>query len=229
MPTSSIFTNVKITDPKKAEAFINALDEAANAPYEKKERGDSHILTDHEEIRKLMEKGLEDQANGKTRPLEEAIEDLRNKRQTPSGEFAEQILKELIDEGYSGYELLDEFRIRQTKVRPAVEAMLEEAMNVANGNGEYMSYEEFVKEVIEENDCDTTLSKNDLLRINAEKMDPIEYMGFQEGLEIGIQIGENNVNKFAALKLNQNGYKTEFIAECLKVSPEQVREWIEEK
>ena len=25
MPTSSIFTNVKITDPKKAEAFINAL------------------------------------------------------------------------------------------------------------------------------------------------------------------------------------------------------------
>lgn len=229
MPTSSIFTNVKITDPKKAEAFINALDEAADAPYEKKERGESHILTDHEEIRKLMEKGLEDQANGKTRPLEESIEDLRNKRQTPSGEFAEQILKELIDEGYSGYELLDEFRIRQTKVRPAVEAMLEEAMNVANGNGEYMSYEEFVKEVIEENDCDTTLSKNDLLRINAEKMDPIEYMGFQEGLEIGIQIGENNVNKFAALKLNQNGYKTEFIAECLKVSPEQVREWIEEK
>lgn len=229
MPTSSIFTNVKITDPKKAEAFINALDEAADAPYEKKERGESHILTDHEEIRKLMEKGLEDQANGKTRPLEEAIEDLRNKRQTPSGEFAEQILKELIDEGYSGYELLDEFRIRQTKVRPVVEAMLEEAMNVANGNGEYMSYEEFVKEVIEENDCDTTLSKNDLLRINAEKMDPIEYMGFQEGLEIGIQIGENNVNKFAALKLNQNGYKTEFIAECLKVSPEQVREWIEEK
>ena len=229
MQNSSIVTNVKITDPKKAEAFINALDEAADAPYEKKERGESHILTDHEEIRKLMEKGLEDQANGKTRPLEEAIEDLRNKRQTPSGEFAEQILKELIDEGYSGYELLDEFRIRQTKVRPAVEAMLEEAMNVANGNGEYMSYEEFVKEVIEENDCDTTLSKNDLLRINAEKMDPIEYMGFQEGLEIGIQIGENNVNKFAALKLNQNGYKTEFIAECLKVSPEQVREWIEEK
>ena len=229
MPTSSIFTSVKITNPKKAEAFINALDEAANAPYEKKERGDSHILTDHEEIRKLMEKGLEDLENGRTRPLEEAIEDMRDRRKAPSGEFAEQILKELIDEGYSGYELLDEFRIRQSKVRPAVEAMLEEAKNVANGNGEYMTYEEFVKEVIEKNDCDTTLSKNDLLRINAEKMDPIEYMGFQEGLEIGIQIGENNVNKFAALKLNQNGYKTEFIAECLKVSPEQVREWIEEK
>lgn len=38
MPTSSIFTNVKKTDPKKPEAFINALNKAANVPYEKKER-----------------------------------------------------------------------------------------------------------------------------------------------------------------------------------------------
>ena len=54
MQNSNIVTNVKITNPKKAEAFINALDEAANASYKKKERGESHILTDHEEIRKLM-------------------------------------------------------------------------------------------------------------------------------------------------------------------------------
>ena len=59
-----------------------------------------------------------------------------------SGEFAELILKGLIDEGYSGYELLDEFRVRQAKVRPAVEAMLEEAKNVANGNGEYFTKDE---------------------------------------------------------------------------------------
>ena len=59
-----------------------------------------------------------------------------------SGEFAEQILKELIDEGYSGYELLDEFRVRQAKVRPAVEAMLEEAKNAANGKGEYFTKDE---------------------------------------------------------------------------------------
>ena len=58
MATSSIFTNVKITDPKKATAFINALDAAANAPREPKERKESHILTDHEEIRKLMSKRL---------------------------------------------------------------------------------------------------------------------------------------------------------------------------
>ena len=56
MQNSNIVTNVKITDHKKAEAFINALDEAANASYKKKERGESHILTDHEEIRKLMER-----------------------------------------------------------------------------------------------------------------------------------------------------------------------------
>lgn len=56
MQNSCIVTNVKITNPEKAKAFINALDEAANAPYKKKERGEPHILTDHEEIRKLMER-----------------------------------------------------------------------------------------------------------------------------------------------------------------------------
>lgn len=59
MPTSSIFTNVKITDPEKAEAFINALDAAANAPYERKERKESHILIDHDAIRRLMSKSVE--------------------------------------------------------------------------------------------------------------------------------------------------------------------------
>ena len=58
MPTSSIFTNVKITDPEKAEAFINALDAAANATYERKERKESHIVTDHEAIRRLMSKSV---------------------------------------------------------------------------------------------------------------------------------------------------------------------------
>lgn len=138
MPTSSIFNNVKITDPEKAEAFINALDEAANNPPVRKERTESHILTNHEEIRKLMERGLKDMTNGKTRPLEEAIEDIKKSR----GYFSEEILKELVDEGYSGYELLEKFRVRQAKVRPAVEAMLEEAKNVANGKGEYFTKDE---------------------------------------------------------------------------------------
>ena len=58
------------------------------------------------------------------------------------GEFAEQILSDLISEGYSGTELLDEFRKRQAKIRPAVEALLDEAKAVAEGNGEYYKYDD---------------------------------------------------------------------------------------
>ena len=59
-----------------------------------------------------------------------------------SGEFAEQILSDLIAEGYSGQELLSEFRIRQSKVRPAVEELLRSAKNAVNGVGEYYSYDD---------------------------------------------------------------------------------------
>ena len=77
---------------------------------------------DHkEDLYIALKKGLEDIENGRTRPLKEAIDDITTRR----GYFSKEILKELIDEGYSGSELLDEFRIRQAKVRPAVEAILE--------------------------------------------------------------------------------------------------------
>ena len=214
-------------------------------------KGADDFDDDREELYRCPREGLEDQENGRTRPLEEAIEDMRNRRKAPSGEFAEQILKELIDEGYSGYELFDEVRIRQAKVRSAVEAMLEEAKNVANGNGEYMTREEFVKEVAIDSDADeedgevpnaeTIAAMNEYYQMKAhhekykryaslkDAMDPIEYMGYQEGLEIGIKIGENNVNKSASLKMYQDGYSPEHIAKLLQVSSEQVMEWIEEK
>ena len=89
-----------------------------------------------------LKEGLKDIEEGNTRPFKEAMEEIRNRRTIESSEFDDLILKELIDEGYSGYELLDEFRVRQAKVRPAVEAMLEEAKNVANGNGEYFTKDE---------------------------------------------------------------------------------------
>ena len=57
------------------------------------------------------------------------------------GEFAEQILADLIAEGYSGQDLLSEFKSRQSKVRPA-EKMLKTAKDAANGIGEYYSYED---------------------------------------------------------------------------------------
>ncbi len=58
------------------------------------------------------------------------------------GECAAQILSELISEGFSGQDLLDEFRRRQAKVRPAIEALLEAARAAAAGSGAYETYED---------------------------------------------------------------------------------------
>ena len=63
-------------------------------------------------------------------------------RHAPDCEFAEHILADLIAEGFSGDSLLAEFKIRQDKVRPAVEAMLKQAKDAAHGEGEYATYEE---------------------------------------------------------------------------------------
>lgn len=43
------------------------------------------------------------------------------------GEFAKQILSDLIAGGFSGQEPLDEFKTRLAKVRPAIETMLNNA------------------------------------------------------------------------------------------------------
>ncbi len=59
-----------------------------------------------------------------------------------SGEFAEEILSDLIAEGYSGQKLLAEFKIRQGKIRPAVERMLKAAEDAANGLGDHYTYED---------------------------------------------------------------------------------------
>ena len=47
------------------------------------------------------------------------------------GEFSEQILADLIAQGYSGEQLLERFKTEQKKVRPAVELMIEEADSLA--------------------------------------------------------------------------------------------------
>ena len=56
MATSSIFTNVRITDPKKAEMFINALEESANAQIKKPVTSFTSIVADADEIRRIMAK-----------------------------------------------------------------------------------------------------------------------------------------------------------------------------
>ena len=59
-----------------------------------------------------------------------------------SGDFAEQILAELIKEGLSGEELLVAFKKRQAQIRPAVEVMLAQAQDIAAGKAEYVTYED---------------------------------------------------------------------------------------
>jgi bifunctional DNA-binding transcriptional regulator/antitoxin component of YhaV-PrlF toxin-antitoxin module len=58
------------------------------------------------------------------------------------GEFAEQILADLIAEGLSGEELLSRFKDKQAQIRPAVEAMLSDAEEVAEGKGDFATYED---------------------------------------------------------------------------------------
>lgn len=67
---------------------------------------------------------------------------IRPARTTSGGEFAEMILADLIEQGLSGEELLSRFKVTQAKVRPAIESMISDAEKVANGTGEYVSYDD---------------------------------------------------------------------------------------
>jgi triosephosphate isomerase len=54
MATSSIFTNIKINDKKKASAFINAIDDSAAEPKRQPTAPLIPLVTDINAIRKLM-------------------------------------------------------------------------------------------------------------------------------------------------------------------------------
>lgn len=58
-----------------------------------------------------------------------------------ANEFAEEILADLIAQGYSGNELLEKFKLQSKKVRPAVEAMVAEADKTAK-NGKAIPFGE---------------------------------------------------------------------------------------
>lgn len=61
-------------------------------------------------------------------------------------DFSEQILEELIDQGYEGKELLKAFKKQQKKIRPAIEAMLADAKDAANGSVESFTIEDVFEE-----------------------------------------------------------------------------------
>lgn len=54
MATSSIFSNVKITDSKKVEAFVEALDLSARDPERRPTGAVIPLVNDIDEIRKFM-------------------------------------------------------------------------------------------------------------------------------------------------------------------------------
>ena len=83
--------------------------------------------------------GFDDEAECIVRGDELVIRPIKT---VDGGEFAEQILAELIREGLSGEELLSEFKKRQAQVRPAAEAMLAKAEDIAAGRAEYATYED---------------------------------------------------------------------------------------
>ena len=61
---------------------------------------------------------------------------IRPVRDTGGGEFSEQILSDLIAQGYEGQALLEKFREHSQAIRPAVRKMLKEADAFAKtGNG----------------------------------------------------------------------------------------------
>ena len=59
-----------------------------------------------------------------------------------SGEFDEQILADLIEQGLSGQELLGKFKETRRQVRPAVERLLDEAHRAAQGEASSNTYED---------------------------------------------------------------------------------------
>ena len=61
---------------------------------------------------------------------------------TFGSDFAEQILEDLIDKGYEGKELLEQFRLEQKKVSSGVQAMKAEAKKTARGEGEYFTFDD---------------------------------------------------------------------------------------
>lgn len=55
-------------------------------------------------------------------------------------EFAEQIMLDLINQGYSGNDLRGHFKEEVSQIRPAMEAILAEAKRVAVSESRYASH-----------------------------------------------------------------------------------------
>ena len=87
----------------------------------------------------FIQLGFDDEAECVVRGNELVIRPVRN---NAGGEFAEQILADLIRQKLSGDELLRKFKEAQKKVRPAVEDLLEEASKAASSDSGFETYDD---------------------------------------------------------------------------------------
>lgn len=67
---------------------------------------------------------------------------IRPARTNTGGDFAEQILADLIAQGYSGNDLLEHFKKVQRQIRPSVDGMLAEAKQAASSKSGHITYED---------------------------------------------------------------------------------------
>ena len=88
---------------------------------------------------------------------------IRPVRTNTGGEFAEQILADLIARGYSGNELLERFKKVQGQVRPAVEAMLADAERAASSQSGHISYEDVLVRRMRNDCCDYGRNQREFL------------------------------------------------------------------
>lgn len=61
-------------------------------------------------------------------------------------DFSEDILKELVSEGYEGYELIEEFKQRKLKLGEAVERLKEEGEKIATGEKDGATFDDVFSE-----------------------------------------------------------------------------------
>lgn len=64
-------------------------------------------------------------------------------------EFLEQLMVDLINQGYSGNDLREHFKEEVSQIRPAIEAMFAEATQTAASESEYVSYGDVFDQVEE--------------------------------------------------------------------------------
>ena len=78
--------------------------------------------------------GFEDQAECL---LNDGVLIIRPVRENVGFDFSEQILTDLITEGYSGDELLKKFKERSAEIKEAIHDLMDTADNIAEGKDEY--------------------------------------------------------------------------------------------